>query len=128
MQTTEHRAEHPVTPDPLARRRALYAARAILEAYALTRGYDPGISLSLDALYAAEENGMNEHLDAALTPEAFNYPSCSLCGQPVHGATLTWMLRPPGPGEADPPRRYVWHDECERKWALIDRGDDPHGA
>ena len=113
-----------MSPDPVARRRALWAARAILESYALAHQFDPGLSRILDAI-AHEEDTMNERLDAALTPEAFDYPSCCLCGKPAPGGpTLTDMLRPPGLNEPDPTVRYVMHDTCSQSFAQIDHSPE----
>jgi hypothetical protein len=54
---------------------------------------------------------MNEALDRALRPAAFDYSDCVRCGLPT-GVPLSWVLRPTTHGESDPPVRFVAHQAC----------------
>jgi hypothetical protein len=100
--------------------------RAVIE-YALARqgwGWDALASLLLDRLQILED-AMNARLNAALTPEAFDYSSCAVCQAPTP-VPLAWVVRPPGPDEPDPPRRWVMHERCRQAFAVI--ADDETAA
>ena len=101
-----------MTPDPAARRRALRAALAALEAYALAPGqpYDPAVSLILDALHDAEEaTAVNLHVDDAVPPD---HPPCDACGKPCYLIPPGWMERPRQDNEPPTPVRIALCDAC----------------
>lgn len=98
-----------------ARLRALRRARGCLERHCLRSGWDRALSRIIDALVIEEETMSPLQAD----PRDFDFPArCVYCDEPTPVPT-SWVLRPPGPGEPDPPQRVVLHETCRDTLARI---------